>query len=164
MMSKNGQEEELEELDDMLMEDEYYTELDDDRRAELEEMLGLKVLGVELYEDSMGDDEEAEPVKAEERVFFDCDLYLDDNQALELYVTTAYPDPDKDPVQGLDAIFEALGRLSDEKLELIDYGEADEEGGLALAFGHGDKVALVLVAGAWMVSDWEPEEDDEDEA
>lgn len=164
MMSKNGQDEELEELDDMLMEDEYYTELDDDRRAELEEMLGLKVLGVELYEDSMGDDEEAEPVKAEERVFFDCDLYLDDNQALELYVTTAYPDPDKDPVQGLDAIFEALGRLSDEKLELIDYGEADEEGGLALAFGHGDKVALVLVAGAWMVSDWEPEEDDEDEA
>ena len=29
----------------------------------------------------------------------------------------------------------------------------------ALAFGRGDNVEMVLVANAWMVSDWEPDED-----
>jgi hypothetical protein len=159
-MSTNGKGEDLEDLDEIMTDDEFYTELDDDRRAELEEMVSAQVLGVELYEDSMGDDEEAEPVTPEARTFFDCDVYLDNNQALELYVTTAYPDPDKDPVQGLDAIFDALGRLADNKLELLDYGQADDEGGLALAFGHDEKVEMVLVAGAWMVSEWEPEDEE----
>jgi len=161
-MSKNGMnDEEIEGFEDAA-DDELYTELDDDRRTELEEMLGLTVLGIELWEESLGDEDEAEPVKPEERVFFDCDLYLDDNQALELYVTTAYPDPDKDPVTGVDAIFDVVGKLADEKMELIDYGDADEEGGLALAFGHGEKVELALVASAWMVSEWEPEEENVD--
>ncbi len=160
-MSKNGMEEEIEGFEDSAEED-LYTELDDDRRAEFSEMLGLKVLGIELWEESLGDEEEAEPVKPAERIFFDCDLYLDDNQALELYVTTAYPDPEKDPVVGMDAIFDVVGKLADDKLELVDFGEADEEGGLALAFGHGDEVSLVLVCSAWMTSEWEPEEDAEE--
>ncbi len=162
-MSKNGMEEEFEGFAESEEED-LYTELDDDRRAEFSEMLGLKVLGIELWEESLGDEEEAEPVKPAERIFFDCDLYLDDNQALELYVTTAYPDPEKDPVVGMDAIFDVVGKLADDKLELVDFGEADEEGGLALAFGHGDQVSLVLVCSAWMTSEWEPEEEDAEEA
>lgn len=162
-MSNNGKDEEFEELEG-LTEDSLFSELDDDRRAELEEMLGLKVLGIELYEDSIGDEEEEEPIAAEARVFFDCDLYLEDNQGLELYVTTAYPDPNADPVVGMDAIFEAVGRLADDRLALLDYGEADEEGGLALAFGRNEKVEMVLVCSAWMVSEWEPEEGDSDEA
>lgn len=162
-MSKNGNGEEFEELDETL-EDSLFSELDDDRRAELEEMLGLKVLGIELYEDSIGDEDDETPVAAGDRVFFDCDLYLEDNQALELYVTTAYPDPNADPVVGMDNIFEAVGRLADDKLGLLDYGEADEEGGLALAFGRNEKVEMVLVCSAWMVSEWEPEEEDSAEA
>lgn len=162
-MSDNGLDEEFEDMDDISDED-LYTELDDDRRAELDEMVGLKVLGIELWEESVGDEEDAEPVAPEQRVFFDGDLYLDDNQALELYVTSAYPDPDGEPVTGMEAIFEAVGRLADDKLELIDYGDADEEGGgLALAFGRGEKVEMVLVASAWMVSEWEPEEEGEEE-
>ena len=59
-------------------------------------------------------------------------------------------------------MFAAVGRLADDNLELVDYGEADEEeGGIALAFGRGDNVETVLVANAWMVSDWEPDEDAE---
>ncbi len=164
-MSKKDQTEEAEVEDFEPMDGELYSELDDERRAEFDELVGSAVLGVELYEDSLGDEEEEAPVKAEARVFFDCDLYLDNNMALELYVASAYPDPDGDPVVGVDAIFAALGRLSDEKLELVDYGQADEEGGLALAFGHDDKVALVLVCSAWMVSEWEADEEtDEEEA
>ena len=93
-MNKNGTEEEFEDSDEVT-EDELYTELDDDRRAEFDDMVGLKVLGMELWEESLGDEEEAEPVKPEERAFFDCDLYLEDNQALELYVASAYPDRTK---------------------------------------------------------------------
>jgi hypothetical protein len=118
------------------------------------------VLGLELWEESLADEEEDEPVSPESRVFFDCDLYLDENQALELYVTSAYPDPNGEPLSGMDAIFDAVGKLADDGLELVDYGEADEEGGLALAFGHGETVEMVLVCSAWMVSDWEPEEEE----
>ncbi len=71
-MSKNGLDEdmELEEVGfDEEGDEELYTELDDDRRAELEEMVGLKVLGLELWEESLGDEEEVEPVKPEARLF-----------------------------------------------------------------------------------------------
>ncbi len=43
------------------------------------------------------------------------------------------------------------------EFELLDYGEVDEEGGLALAFGHDEHVHLVLASSAWMVSEWEAE-------
>jgi hypothetical protein len=162
-MTNNGFDEPLEEYED-IDEDELFYELDDDRRAELNEMVGLKVLGIELWEESIVDEEEDQPPSAEERVFVDCDLYLEDNVAIELYVASVYPDPDGEPVIGVDAIFAAVGRLADDHLELIDFGDADEEeGGLALAFGIGDEVKTVLVAQAWMVSDWEPDEDEEAE-
>jgi len=162
-MTNNGLEE-LPEGDEELGEDDLFYTLDDDRRAELNEMVGLKVLGIELWEESIADDEEEKPPAPEERMFVDCDLYLDDNLALELYVTSVYPDPDADPVVGVDAMFGAVGRLADDNLVLIDYGDADEEeGGIALAFGRDETVEIVLVAQAWMVSDWEPDEDEESE-
>ena len=161
-MANNGLDEQLEDFDD-LGEDELYYELDDDRRAELNEIVGLKVLGIELWEESIADEEEDEPPAAEERTFVDCDVYFDENVALELYVAAVYPDPDGEPIVGVDAIFAAIGKLADENLELVDYGEADEEeGGVALAFGHGDDVQTVIVANAWMVTDWEPDEDGDD--
>jgi len=142
--------------------DELYMELDDDRRQELDEMLGLKVIGVEVWEESLGDDEDA-PTKPAERIFFDCDLFLDGNQAIELYVTAAYPDPDDEPVSGLDAIYDIVGSLADRGLTVIDYGSVDEEGGLALAFGHDDQVDLVLAASAWMVAEWEADDEESEE-
>ena len=158
-MANNGLDEQPEGFDDFGDDDLHYS-LDDDRRAELNEMVGLKVLGIELWDESIADEEGEPPPAAEDRMFVDCDLYFDDNLALELYVTSVYPDPEGEPVVGVDAMFAAVGRLADDNLELVDYGEADEEeGGLALAFGHGEDVEMVLVANAWMVSDWEPDED-----
>jgi len=158
-MTNNGLDEQPEGFEDF-GDDELYYSLDDDRRAELNEMVGLKVLGIELWDESIADEEGEPPPAAEDRMFVDCDLYFDDNLALELYVTSVYPDPEGEPVVGVDAMFAAVGRLADDNLELVDYGEADEEeGGLALAFGHGENVEMVLVANAWMVSDWEPDED-----
>ena len=161
-MVNNGLDDQLEDFDDM-GEDELYYELDDDRRAELNEIVGLKVLGIELWEESIADEEEEQPPAPDERVFVDCDVYFDENVALELYVAAVYPDPEGDPLTGVDAIFAAIGRLADDNLELVDFGEADEEdGGIALAFGRGDDVQLVLVANAWMVTDWEPDEEDDE--
>ena len=164
-MSDNGKGDDFEGLE-MISDDALYTILDDDRRAELNELIGLQVSGVELWETSLGDEEDEPPVKPEERVFFDCDLLMDDDQALELYVASAYPDPDGDPVMGMDAIHEAISTVAGDSLELVDYDQADEEGGLALAFGKDDEVRLILVAGAWAISEWEaePEEDVEEDA
>ena len=103
-MVNNGLDDQLEGYDDM-GEDELYYELDDDRRTELNEIVGLKVLGIELWEESIADEEEEQPPAAEERVFVDCDVYFDDNVALELYVAAVYPDPEGEPVVGVDTIF-----------------------------------------------------------
>jgi len=160
-MKNNGTEEEIQDSDEV-SEDELYVELDDDRRAELDDMVGLKVLGLELWEESIGDEEEGGVVDPEERTFFDCDLYLEDNLALELYVASAYPDPKSDdPIVGVDAIYDAVGKLADENMVLMDFDQADDEGGLYVAFGINDEVKLVLVASAWMISEWEPDEDAE---
>ena len=159
-MSQNGLHDDDMDDDMEMSDDELYTELDDERREEVNELIGLRVLGVEVWEESLGDDEEDIP-KPADRVFFDCDLFLESNQAIELYVTAAYPDPEADPVVGMSGIYDVVGKLADGNLELIDYGEVDEEGGLALAFGHDEHVHLVLAASAWMVSEWEPEESDE---
>ncbi len=173
-MKVNGKDEEFEDAGEPLdfedvdetLEDDLYTVLDDAGREELEELVGLKVVGLDVWEESLSDSEEEEPVKPEERVFFDCDLLFEDGLALELYAAAAYPDPDGDPVQGMDAITSTIEKLADDNLELLDFDQADEEGGLALAFGRDDKTQLVLAASAWLVSEWEEEEEgseDQDE-
>lgn len=159
-MKNNGKDEQIEIFEPGAEDDDLYTELDDDRRAELDQMLETRVVGVELWETSLGDDENEEPVTPEDRAFFDVDILLDGGSALELYVASIYPDPDADPVVGLDKIYEVIGKLSDENLELLDYDQADEDGGLALAFGKGEQASLVIVANAWMISEWEEAEDD----
>ena len=64
----------------------------------------------------------------------------------------------------MDKIFDAVGQLADDSMELLDFDQADDEGGIALAFGHGEKAELILVASAWMLSEWEPDDAVEDEA
>lgn len=164
-MKNNGKEEPVEIFEPGDDSDEFYTELDEDRQAELDEFVGLPVSGLELWDTSLGDDEAEEPMTPENRSFFDVDLLFEGGLALELYVASVYPDPDGDPITGMDAIYEVIGKLSDDDLELLDFDQADEEGGLALAFGKGDQTNQVIVANAWMISEWEEgEEDVEEEA
>ena len=163
-MKNNGKDEPIEIFEPGAEDDDLYTELDDDRRAELDQMLETRVVGVELWETSLGDDENEEPVTPEDRTFFDIDILFEGGSTLELYVASVYPDPDGDPVIGLDNIYEVIGKLSDDGLELLDYDQADEDGGLALAFGKGEQTGQVIVANAWMISEWEEAEEDETEA
>jgi hypothetical protein len=158
-MNNNGTEAEFERFPDFDEEpdEELLVTLDDDARAELDELLGLQVLGLELWEGAE-EEEGQEQTPPEEQEVFDCDLFLEDGLALELYAAMAYPDPDSGPTRGIDDIFEVVGKLVDDELTLMDYDQADEEGGLALAFGTEDEIRLVLTASAWAVSEWEPDE------
>jgi len=163
MGNHSDEESEAFEGSDEVFEDELYTVLDDDTREELYEMMGMEVVEVSLWEDSIGDEEEAEPIAPEKRTYFDCDILFDGGLVLELYVASLYPDVRQGPLQGMDPIAAALSRLSDESMELVDFQPANEEGGLALAFGQGQDVHLVLTAAAWMVSEWEEGEEDFEE-
>lgn len=171
-MKGNGKDEDFKDIGDFegfddtdeLLDDELYTVLDDAGREELEELVGLKVVDFDVWEESLSDTEDEEPVKPEEREYFDCDLLFADGLALELYAAAVYPDPDsEDPVKGMDNITSTIEKLADQQLELLDFDQADEEGGLALAFGASDQTRFVLTASAWLVSEWEEEGEEEDE-
>jgi hypothetical protein len=160
-MGDNGRDKSMEDLEE-IPEDAAYTVLDDDRREELDSMLDLKVVGIELEVwDEDEDEDEEEPDG--EPALFDCDLFLDEGQALELYAAAVYPDPEGDPTKGVDPIFEVVGKLVDDELALLDYQQADDEGGLLLAFGRNEEVRMVVLANEWMVSEWEADEEEEDD-
>lgn len=162
-MKGNGKDEDIKDVGnfegfddtDEILDEDLYTVLDEAGREELDELVGLKVVGLTTWEESLSDAEDEEPVAPEERIFFDCDLLFEDGLALELYAAAAYPDPDADPLKGMDNIQAELEKLADQQVELLDFDQADEEGGLALAFGSDDKTTLVLAASAWLVSEWE---------
>lgn len=162
-MKNNGKDEPIEVFEPGDDNDDFYTELDEERQAELDEFVGLPVVGLELWDTSLGDEDAQEPVTPENRSFFDVDLLFEGGLALELYVASVYPDPEGDPVVGMDAIYEEIGKLSDDNLELLDFDQADDEGGLALAFGKGKDTRQVIVASAWMVSEWEETAEDAEE-
>jgi len=155
-MSDNGKDTPVEEPEEML-EETAYTMLDDERREELDAMIDLKVMGIEL---EVWDEEEED--SGEAPTLFDCDLFLEEGQALELYAAVAYPDPEGEPVKGADPIFEVVGKLVDDELALLEYQQADEEGGLLLAFGKDEEVLLVVLANEWLVSEWETDEEEEE--
>jgi len=155
-MSDNGKDTPIEEPEEM-PEETAYTVLDDERREELDAMIDLKVLGIEL---EVWDEEEED--SGEAPTLFDCDLFLEEGQALELYAAVAYPDPEGEPVKGADPIFEVVGKLVDDELALLEYQQADEEGGLLLAFGTDEEVRLVVLANEWMVSEWETDDEGEE--
>jgi hypothetical protein len=155
-MGDNGKDTPFEEPEEMLEEEITYTALDDERREELDSMIDLHILGIEL---EIWDEEEED--SEEDSALFDCDLFLDEGQALELYAAVAYPNPEGEPVKGADPIFEVVGKLVDDELALLDYQQADEEGGLLLAFGKDEEVRLVVLANEWMVSEWEADYADE---
>jgi hypothetical protein len=156
-MSDNGRDNPIEDEDlEEMPEETAYSVLDDDRREELDSLIDLKVVGMEL---EVWDESDESP--GEEPSLFDCDLFLGEGLALELYAAMAYQDPEADPVTGADPIFEAVGKLVDDEMDLLEYRQADEEGGLAVAFGLDDEVRLVLVANEWMVSEWEADEEEE---
>ncbi|MFZ1756171.1 MAG: hypothetical protein WBO46_26240 [Caldilineaceae bacterium] len=124
-----------------------------------EEVLGEKVVGLALWEESLADDEEAAP-SADERQVFDLDLYLENNVYFELYGVIFFTDQDGDPLQGLDRIGTIVAELTDKGVWL-DEAAATEEDELVLILSQDHEPKLYLSVGGWTLNEWDTLPDDE---
>ncbi|MBX3053570.1 MAG: hypothetical protein KF753_18985 [Caldilineaceae bacterium] len=124
-----------------------------------EEVLGEKVVGLALWEESLADDEEAAP-SADERQVFDLDLYLENNLYFELYGVIFFTDQDGDPLQGLDRIGTIVAELTDKGVWL-DEAAATEEDELVLILSQDHEPKLYLSVGGWTLNEWDTLPDDE---
>ena len=154
MQSQNGRNGADEEFEEEVLQ----TELTQEAFEELAALEGAVVIGVSFWESSLADDLE-EPPDEESRMLVDLDLYLEDNTLLELYGCLLYSSLEGLPLAGAQTQEDALIKLVDSESELAEVAES-EEGELVLIFASGAQPSLILVVGAWMVSEWEelPEE------
>ncbi len=138
------------------------TELDPVMLAQLQELEGKMVQGLALWSDSIADEELGEEIPEEDRVFVDFDLYLEDQNLLEVYAATVYRDVNDEPLTGLDEIASALGNIAEQGAILSEV-TTDEEDGLVLVFATGDDQALIVAPSGWVIGHWDelPEEEDE---
>lgn len=132
--------------------DELYEQLE-------EEVLGEKVAGLALWEESLADDEEDVP-DADERQVFDLDLYLENHIYFELYGVIFYTTADGDPLQGLDRIGTMVAELT-EKGIWLDEIAATEEDELVLILSQDHEPKLYLSVGGWTLNEWDTLPDDE---
>lgn len=155
MVSTNG----LDNSTDELIEDVLQMELTDEAYEELAASEGAAIAELAYWSASLADELEETTPTAEDRQVIDIDMYLDDNTLLELYGVSLFRAESADPITGLDALEAALVDLAGSGGVLYEVAETDE-GDLALVFAVDDELRLILVVGAWSVSDWDelPEE------
>lgn len=129
--------------------------LTDELYEELSEVVvGEKIVGLALWEASLADDEEAGEPAPDERVIVDLDLYLENKFYLELYGTLVFPDPQSDPLQGLEQIGKMVSGLIEQGVWLDEIA-ATEEDELVLILYRERQPQLYLNVGGWTLSEWE---------
>lgn len=144
-------------------EEEIHTELTAETMEELLRLEGQKVVGISLYDDSIAYEDEEEEVDESERIFFDAEIYLANQNLLALYGASAYTDTEAPPVTGLDAIADALSEIEADEDILREVGQ-DQEGGLVITLGTPRKRKLLIAVSGWSVEPWDelPEDMEED--
>lgn len=150
MEHPNGQEP----IVDELFEDVLHTELTDEAYEELAVSEGAVVIGLSFWESSVADELEEEPPAPERRAVIDLDLYLDDNTLFELFGASLFAAEQSEPLVGVAAIEKALVDLADSESELSEVAQT-EDGALALVFGTGEELKLIITVSAWSVSEWD---------
>lgn len=153
MVSNNGLDISNDDLDD-LMEDALQMELTEEAYEELAASEGAAVVGLTYWSGSLADELEEEEPTPENRQVIDLDIYLDDNTLLELYGSSLFRTESAEPVTGLAALEAALVDLADSEAVLDEVAETDD-GDLALVFAVDNEPRLIVVVGAWAVSEWE---------
>jgi len=136
------------------------TRLTDEIYEQLEEdVIGEKVVGLALWEESLADEEESVP-EADERQVFDLDLYLENNVYFELYGVLFFTDQDGDPLQGLDQIGTIVAELTDKGVWLDEIAATDEDE-MVLILSQNHEPKLYLSVGGWTLNEWDTLPDDE---
>ena len=130
------------------------TELDPLTLTRLQLLQGKALLGVALWQDSIADEELEGDVAAEERVFVDLDLYLEDQNLLELYAATLYRGTAVEPIVSMEAIAEALERMTEQEAILTQV-TSDEQDGLVLSLATPEGETLTIVPSGWALDEWE---------
>lgn len=155
MTSNNGMDESV----DALAEDVLQMELTEEAYEELAASEGAAIVEMAYWSASLADELEESQPTPEDRQVIDLDLYLDDSTLLELYGVSLFRSESADPITGLEALEAALVDLAGSGGVLYEVAETDE-GDLALVFAVEEELKLIMVVGAWSVSEWDelPEE------
>lgn len=131
-----------------------YTAVDDEMYAELSQLVGQKVVLLEVWEDSLSSALEGEEIQPQEQVSFDIDLYLADGAYFELYSATCFDSPDSDPWQGLEDVSARLSAIAKQGATLQEVA-VDEEDQLVLVLQYGRGQQLFLPIAAWLIEEWD---------
>lgn len=130
------------------------TRLTDELYEDMEEsVVGEKVVGLALWEESLADDEEDVP-ESDERQVFDLDLYLENNLYFELYGVLFFADQDGEPLQGLDQIGTIVSELTDKGVWLDEIAATDDDE-LVLILSQNHEPKLYLSVGGWTLDEWD---------
>ena len=128
--------------------------LDDDQYEELvDSVVGERVMGLALWEESVSDEVDERP-SPEMRVLFDLDLYLECNLMLGLYGTAIYADPESSPLRGWQQTGKIVQTLINSGIWLDEIA-ATEEDELVLILSRNHVPQLYLNVSGWTVEEWE---------
>ena len=131
-----------------------YTTVDDELYEELSQLVGQKIVLVQVWEDSLSSALEGEEVAAEEQTSFDIDLYLADGAYFELYSATCFDDPEADPWLGLESVTGRLEAAAKQGAVLQEVA-VDEDDELVLVLRHGPGHQIYLPVAAWLLEEWD---------
>lgn len=130
------------------------TEVDDEVYDELNELIDQKIVHVNVWEDSLGDELEGRGSTPEEQHAFDVDIYLEDGVYFEMYGTVCYTDLDAEPMAGLDIVAERMNALVKQGVVLGEVA-VDDENALVLVLMLGMRPVLYLSVGGWILEEWD---------
>jgi hypothetical protein len=130
------------------------TAVDDEVYHELTELVGQKVVYLQVWEDLLAGELEGSGGAVDDTEHFDLDLYLADGVYFELYSVQCFSDPDSEPWPGLEQTRHELVSLIKRGLWLEEIA-VDEEEGLVLVLGNAGQPLVYLDVGGWLIEEWD---------
>jgi len=128
--------------------------LTDELWQDLVALEGLPVAAITLWDNSVIDEAMPEGITNENRIFVDIDLFLVNQTKLELYGVMVTQDEDGIPIEGLDAIGNAITQHTQAGAELHEIA-ADEEEMMVLVIRNEAGDTLIFSVTAWLEDVWE---------
>jgi hypothetical protein len=131
-----------------------YTTVDDELYDELSQLVGQRVVLVQVWDDSLSSALEQEEVEPQEQGSFDIDLYLADGAYFELYSVACYDSLEGDPWIGLEEVTQRLEAAA-KQMGVLEEVAVDEEDQLVLVLRYGTGERVYLPVAAWLLEEWD---------
>lgn len=137
-----------------------HTQVTDDLFEELSELMGARVVHVNVWPDLLADALGRAIGDSASRAEFDLDVYLEGSVYFELYGTLLFASLDTFPVQGYAGVKSALRSPIPHGIWLNEIA-VDDQDQLVLVLGQQHRPLLYLVASGWALDEWEELPEDE---